>query len=299
MRSIFEKVWRRLLWSSSRLGLAKRISFNLSVELNEQRFKVPWLLGMGAGNLYMSEMWMVKLLECIPPLNRSIFLDIGANIGQTLLKLKSCRPDLPWVGIEPNPLCLAYLEQLIKVNAFAHCTVIPIALHTSDELKVLEFYNADGADSAASLVENFRPTVFRRTLVPALSYRALEALVPRGNVAFIKIDVEGGEKEVLESILPILKSSRPPILIEVLPVYSQDNTSRLERQRALETIFATCEYHIYRIQKDDAGGFSSLLSLETIGVHGKIDWSDYLVLPIERSDELTKILHGRICQSAV
>jgi FkbM family methyltransferase len=217
-----------------------------------------------------------------------------------LLKLKVIGPIYLGSGSNRIP-CAPYLEQLIKVNAFAHCTVIPIALHTSDELKVLEFYNADGADSAASLVENFRPNplVFRRALVPAFSYRALEALVPRDNVAFIKIDVEGGEKEVLESILPILKSSRPPVLIEVLPVYSQDNNSRLERQRALETIFGTCEYHIYRVQKDDAGGFSSLLPLETIGVHGKIGWSDYLVLPTERSDELTKTLHGRISQSAV
>jgi FkbM family methyltransferase len=246
-------------------------------------------------------MWMINLLECISPLNRSIFLDIGANIGQTLLKLKSCRPDLPWVGIEPNPSCVAYLEQLIRVNAFAQCTVVPIALHTSDELKVLEFYTADGTDSAASLVENLRPDqpVFRRTLVPAFSYRALETLVPRDNVAFIKIDVEGGEKEVLESILPILKASRPPILIEVLPVYSQDNTSRFERQRALETIFATCEYRIYRVQKDDTGGFFSLLPVETIGVHGDINWSDYFVLPTERADELAQALDGRIYKSAM
>jgi FkbM family methyltransferase len=145
-------------------------------------------MGVGGGNLYVSEMWMITLLERIPLRNDGIFLDVGANIGQTLLKLKSCRSDLRWIGIEPNPLCVAYLEQLIKVNAFAYCTVVPIALHTSDEIRVLEFYNTDGSDSAASLIENFRPEQpVSRAFVAVFSYHALEALVPKDNVTFVKI----------------------------------------------------------------------------------------------------------------
>ena len=41
------------------------------------------------------------------------FIDVGVNVGQTLLKLKSISSEINYLGFEPNPNCVNYLKNLI------------------------------------------------------------------------------------------------------------------------------------------------------------------------------------------
>lgn len=281
MTSIRVKIVRRLLLALSRLGIADRIAVNVKTWIGVRAFRVPVLQGLGIGNLGATEPWMMGIFNRLAPPRTGVFLDVGANIGQTLLKVRSCWPETPWVGLEPNPTCLHYLRKLIEANSFTDCNLVPVGLHTEVSLKALEFFYADETDPHASLVEHFRPgeKVVSRRLVPTLSYAQIEAFVPRSDVSFVKIDVEGGEKEVIETLRPVLQVARPPILMEILPVYSPDNTWRLDRQRASERVFRELGYQLFRVEKTAVSDFVGLRRLEEIGVHGRIAWSDYLAVP--------------------
>lgn len=77
-------------------------------------------------------------------------------------------------------------------------------------------------DSSASTVKGFRPHEFyRETLwVPMLrGDQALRDVLHHGQrPAIVKVDVEGGELEVLEGMEQILGQDRPFVLCEVLPI---------------------------------------------------------------------------------
>ncbi len=68
--------------------------FNLRghVRLNGKRFRVPVLGESGYSNLDMSEPWMTELLRRLVPLCDGGFIDVGVNIGQTLLKVRAGYP---------------------------------------------------------------------------------------------------------------------------------------------------------------------------------------------------------------
>ena len=54
-------------------------------------------------------------------------VDVGANLGQTLLKVKRLDRRARYVGFEPNPWCVVYMEELVRVNRLEHCSIVPRA----------------------------------------------------------------------------------------------------------------------------------------------------------------------------
>jgi len=49
---------------------------------------------------------MIDLLKKILLLKDGVFIDIGMNLGQTLIKLKCVDPNIRYFGFEPNPGCV-------------------------------------------------------------------------------------------------------------------------------------------------------------------------------------------------
>lgn len=236
----------------------------------------------------MGDSWALTIFEKLLEGSSGAVLDVGANVGQTLLKVKSCSPERAWIGFEPNSTCVMYLERLIAANQFRHCTLIPAGLFAETGVMGLDCFHEDPADKTASLVENFRTnqTVVRRKWVPVLQYEALIRAGIDQRVALVKIDVEGGEKEVLGSLHELLKRDRPAILLEILPVYKPENRERLIRQQAVEEQFRVLNYTMCRVEKSPDDRLVGLKPLKEVGVHDDITWSDYLVIPTERLESV-------------
>lgn len=222
------------------------------------------------------------------------FVDVGVNIGQTLLAVRAVAPDMPYVGFEPNPVCVAHTQRLIRRNGITGATILPVALMDSPGLLALQHYADSAADSGASLIAGFRPAqpVRHLTHVPACTWAQVEARLPGLNPAFIKIDVEGAELEVLTTLAPVITRHRPWIGVEILPVYSRDNTDRLHRQQAIEARLRAADYAIYRVRRDPAGNLAQLVRLDTIEVHGRLDDCDYLLAPREAEPRLPALGFG-------
>lgn len=59
---------------------------------------------------------MLKILTSLFKLRSGTFLDIGVNLGLTLIKVKSVNADRNYIGFKPNPACVFYIEELKRIN---------------------------------------------------------------------------------------------------------------------------------------------------------------------------------------
>lgn len=274
-----------------KLGILKKISFNTEIELNGKKWIIPVINEVGFNNyLDLSEPWMQFLLENIisDPQYDKAFVDVGVNVGQTLLKVKAVNSTIHYLGFEPNPLCVNYINTLIKANKLINTEIVPTGISNTTSILKLQMYTESVVDSSASIIEGFRgATAVTNTIsVPVFRYADL-ALDIKQKIGMIKIDVEGAELEVLEGFYDQIKTDRPTILIEILPAYGLQNKARIDRQRKIEELLATLDYHIFRIVKEK-NRFIALQELTEIGIHADLNLSDYLLLPTEDKESIKK-----------
>jgi len=145
------------------------------------------------------------------------FIDVGANVGQTLLKLLSVDAERRYIGFEPQVECSFYLSQFIRENHLRAHAILPIGL--SNQTGIVQLRKRDDqADVFASTIDGFRPNDFyiaREHIYVARGDDVLSAMRV-DEISTIKIDVEGGELEVIEGMQTVLRDKAPFIFFEVL-----------------------------------------------------------------------------------
>lgn len=271
--------WKHLILRILRkVGALEYLNITLSTKLNGIKFRIPIFHGSGLDHFYPSEMWMGNLIAKLLKLKGGQFIDVGANIGQTLLKLQSVDQDIKYVGFEPNPKCVYYLNELIGLNSFTKVSIIPMGIFSFDGIAQLYFNRDNAFDSCATLVKEFRDVKDQeRIMVPVISGSSLGFL--NGEISILKIDVEGAEVEVLEQFKGIINTRRPFVICEILPAYSSNNTFRVERQKRIESLFAELNYKIAQIGHQ-------LVRIDTIPINNDVDDSNYLFFPDESASVL-------------
>lgn len=271
------RVLRGVLARMRRSGHAWRANFTVAGMFRGTPVRVPFLFGNGFQNLEIGEMWLFDVLQRLLATRPGAFLDVGVNLGQTLLKVKLVDRDRHYVGLEPNPQCVHYAQQLIARNQFPNCTIVPVALSSSH--RVLKLFSKADADPSASVVEGFRePHRYSRAqYVPAIEGDELVKTVGLENLAVIKIDVEGGELEVLQGLSQTVRRFQPYILCEVLPVFDPSSAVgqlRLQRQQELQGVLAREGYQIFRCDHTAA-----VQQLSEFGVHSDMARTNYVFVP--------------------
>lgn len=241
-----------------------------------RKWKVPVIDGMGYGTAYgiETEPWIYDAIAKIHSQSRlQIFLDIGANTGQSLIKVKSIDPQIHYYGFEPNPSCVFYLDYLRRVNKLTNVNLICGALGDNHDLLELSYEGLD--DTRATLLDTFKSfsqTVYKRK-VPVFPLDHVEfEFDPHSNI-LIKIDVEGFELEVLQGAERFLKSARPKLIFEVLPHH--DDKKVLDKQKRLFELLQANDYVIFSLNEQKKPGIISL------GFNNKDDYSrcDYQAIP--------------------
>jgi len=264
----------------NRLNLLPFLNLTGLVTLNRKTFKVPVKGGIGYNNMWMSEVWMIELLKIVTPISKGVFVDVGVNVGQTLLKVKSVLTEIEYVGFEPNSTCVQYVNDLVTINKFENTTIVPVGISTKTALCKLFFYGNSTVDSSASIVENFRPgeQIKGTEFIPVFNMAVIKQSLTLNKVGIIKIDVEGCELEVLTELEDNIVADQPIILIEILPVYKANNIERLQRQKKIEKLFVKWGYSILRIVKENEE-LKNTIEINEIGIHGDIDNCEYAIIP--------------------
>lgn len=280
-QSTFGRLANRIL---RRARLFHRVNRTTHAEIGGRSVAIPVSAGLMAE---LTEPWMLALLRQLMAMAPGAFVDVGVNLGQTLIKAKAIDPNRRYVGFEPNPVCVHYVEELVAANGWSDVRVVPAGLGLTSGIVTLELYHGRSGDSAASIVEGFRPgeaITFRKT-VAILGAADLPDDLLASPVGLIKIDVEGAEADVIDALAPVIARDRPLISMEILPCYDAGRTGRIERQGRIEARFAALDYHILRVLHEGRGGTYELVPLDTIGIHGELALCEYVICPAERLAE--------------
>lgn len=266
------------------LGLKKLsayLNFTTSIRINNRKFRVPIINNVGFMNLSVHEDFFLQIFKGVDLPGNACFIDIGANVGQTLLKFRSCS-DAAYYGFEPNPGCVYYLNSLISVNKMKDATIIPTGLAAGDH--IAKFYKKGSVDSAGTIVEGLRPEFYSQgdvEYVPVFRFDGLD-LINDKRISLVKIDVEGAEYEVLSGMTETIKKHKPAILCEVLDSHNEENVPHVQaRADKLVALMHSLDYKIYRIVHNDAGIFPEEISEIRLRKWVPESWNlnDYLFLP--------------------
>lgn len=251
-----------------------RINYNKMITLGDRQFRVPVQGGL---EMRIDETWMRDLLAELQIGTTGAFVDVGVNLGQTLLAAKSIDPQLTYVGFEPNVTCAAYVRQLVELNGLKGCSLLPVALFDQSRVLRLNSINDGKADSCATVVEDFRPDrrVVESHVILGIDVNSVDGVLDE-TVGLIKIDVEGAELAVLRSLRAVIVRDKPQIVLEILPAYSEDNTMRVQNNADIEALCDDLQYDIYRVVKEPSIAFTKI---DEIGIHGDLGACDYVLRP--------------------
>lgn len=264
--------------------LAGRFNIVLPRRLNGVRVRVPLIDGIKVG--ITGERWMSEMLRVLIPSCPGGFLDIGVNLGQTLVKVKTLFPDIAYTGCEPNPACIHYVSRLVSVNAWPNVRLLPVGLY--DENRILELAGSDEVDGGASVISEFQPSksgsdARSARFVPLFRFDTIAGggVVETRDISLIKIDVEGAELEVLGSIANLVESNRPVVLMEVW--HSGSDPLKLERAARTSELIDRLDYVVYGWASSKTAPLIRDFAPARIG-EGPSD--NYLLVPREAEDAL-------------
>lgn len=273
-------------------GLLNWVNFNLSKKINGLKVRIPFMHGMGINNYLLEEDWLDSLIDQLLVSGNDVFVDVGVNIGQTTIRFKTLRPDMKYVGFEPNSNCAFYAQQLIKVNEFKNCVVHNIALSTANQILILEKRSLD--DSRATVLPSFGFGLFKdKEYVTSTNY---DSLYINQKISFVKIDVEFAELDVIIGMQQSILKYQPVIVCEVL---DSDHPSEIEiiqsRATELSNLLKSLNYSIIKLEtsrlKNKIIDFSKINTIKIVQwTHRSLDLNDYLFYPTKREQEVMSVL---------
>lgn len=291
-KSLFKKHY--LVRKLKHFEVLRYLNLEVQSEYAGKRYVIPVINAVGEKHLFnKTEPWMKETITRILKLKEGIFVDVGVNLGQTLMKVRSA-DSVPYVGIEANPECVVYVKKLIELNKLKDCIICPVGLSNKNGLATL--YSNFTASPYATIIEGFRDhlnwNMSQKHVIPVMRG---DDLFPelfqneKKDFAIIKIDVEGAELEAMEGIEKTMKEHRPFIITEILPAYSPNEPHgvlKKERQDRLVSLIKNNGYSFFKIiRKEDTNHyvFVSQPDVERKVVGGGDN--NYVLVPAGREEE--------------
>jgi FkbM family methyltransferase len=257
-------------------------------------FKLPVFAATDFTNVFWRPTWKTDLIKRLVSPDGGAFIDVGANVGQTLLDALVSHPTVQYIGFEPNPSCVFYLRTIIKLSEFNKCQLIPVGL--SDETRCVPFYlskDADTSDTRATILRDLRPTrALYSQYIPCFRFDDLYENIDVENINFIKIDVEGAELETLIGMKASLQKFRPNILCEVLFTDEDADLSESKlRNQKLMALLNQLEFSVLQLIKPgDSPQVIDVKQIEEFSsgywTHETMDECDYLFIPKEKEHQV-------------
>jgi FkbM family methyltransferase len=280
-----------------KIGLFKKLNIQTSKVINGKKFELPVIYEAGYHNMIETEEWLIKLLEDLLKIKEGILIDVGMNIGQTLLKFASINNGRNYIGFEPNPIAFFVCQKVVRLNHLHSFNLFPIGLF--DKTEMLTLYLDKDYASGASLLRKFRKNISRynqQINVAVFKGDELQAINNEETIAIIKADVEGAELEVIKGLSFTINRTKPFIILEILPVYNLNEETglyRKQRENELLSVLKQMDYKMYLI--DENG--HKLISIAEISVHSSMSKTNYLFVPDQQMNLIYQMKHYKIQES--
>jgi FkbM family methyltransferase len=241
--------------------------------------------------------WKTKLIARAQAIRPGSFLDVGANLGHTLVDFSAAHSGNRYIGFEPNPLCVQILNAIISQNNLDRSEVVPIGLASTTGILKLFVAEGEPLDQGASTKKSLRPE--KKSVaqwIPCYRLDDLNDPLALGDVSLIKIDVEGAELEVIDGMTGLLNKNRPLLICEVLLRDSEADVSAYETNiSGLLGTLNNAQYEVFSIKKNESK--SDILRFDRLDRFPSDVWSveraedcDYLFVPEEAASEIDRLL---------
>ncbi|MBX9945502.1 MAG: FkbM family methyltransferase [Reyranella sp.] len=166
-----------------------------------------------------------------------VFVDVGANDGYyTLFAARRVGPEGRVVSVEPSSRERGHLERNLARNGIGNVTVVPSALGAA--AGHADLHLAHGVHTGHNTLGRFAHDDVVPASVERVPLETLDAVVARlglPRVDVVKIDVEGGEANVIAGAHNVLTKMRPVLMMEVsdgaLRAQGSSEAALLERLR--------------------------------------------------------------------
>jgi FkbM family methyltransferase len=151
-----------------------------------------------------AESWLLHLV----PDAGELALDVGANEGSFTALLASRFAEVH--AFDPNPQITPTLRS--RANSYDNVRLFELAVYREPAVLTLGLY--PGSEHASIYPEERGPAD-REILVPATALDLLGYPDSDRRVDFVKVDVEGGEVDVLVGAEQTVRAHRPDLLLEI------------------------------------------------------------------------------------
>lgn len=261
--------------------------------------RIPVLEGKRLRGAQDHEREVTALLQAVLEVKQGTFVDVGVNLGQILVKVKAFDPGRAYVGFEASLFCSYYTTRLIELNGFDDCMLVPRGLSNKSGMANLHFSTI--SDSSATLVEGFwigkNAKAFSTAVMLDTGDTSLESL-GKPQVGIIKVDVEGGELEVLQGFQQTFQTQRPILICEVLPYRlgfeSLDDSQRTkfqkqkDRSELVSNLMRGLNYSCYRMCPN-----GDLAEISDFGLENyDASLANYVFVPNEELELLDRLQAG-------
>lgn len=270
----------------TRLSLKRNIVWELEAFEGKAEFAIP--INEEQALLYASGTFKREIVKSFLDLTGCRqFVDVGANIGQTMMEIAYSFPDFDYYGFEPNVEAFCCAKSLAEVNRL-RVNLFPWAC--SSAAVPQQFFAESKIDSSATTIASIRPNTYNQIKASSIAaYPLDQVFAERAEHGFIlKIDVEGGENEVLRGSQGLLIGKRPLVMCEVLNAHRRSEFAINNwMKKELESILTDASYKIYRIKLNmhDREEFVGIDPIEAFPRNilwkGSSHQCDYVFLPEE------------------
>ncbi len=277
-----------------KINLLPIVNFRLKIIYDDKSVYIPIIKGIGYANLFLAPNWLTELTRHLLAIEYGAFIDVGVNVGQTLIAIKTIDKRINYIGFEPNVICCSYLNELIAINNYQKTDVYNLALNDKMQHLLLEL-NYE-TDSRASIVPQLRPNFFsKKQRILALTFDELQL---KEKISIIKIDVEGAEYEVIKGMERAITDNQPFIFCEVLDIHSTEAEAfTREKVKSLCTMLSSLNYGIAQLeQSTNKGKIVNYVLLDEIDVKQwtkeSSKFNDYIFYPLFKKESLELILQN-------
>jgi FkbM family methyltransferase len=282
------------LFERATIKVWRRIVPRFSVVAGQRRIRISGNNLKSVSLLTWRDNWKSQIIRRILEVSNGDFIDVGANVGQTLIDFYSVGIARRYIGFEPNPGSYASLCMFTTENSFEACTILPIGL--SDEMRVLNLYSAAGSttDQGASIIPDIRGGgELQSSTILCCRFDDLRNDLKIHSIGLIKVDVEGAELQVLRGMESSLQAFRPPVLCEILFADARADIKKYaDNVKAIWNYVEGLQYSVFSIQKRH----QDLVKLVQVDLFPVQIWTsangdecDYVLIPNEKIREYSRL----------